>query len=335
VQLGVDPERAVVLADVDSTAAEVLDCLDGTREVSEVLSHAVSRGCDPGGARRLLDLLTFHDVLDDAAADRRPLTRLDPVERDRLGPDLASLSLAGGQVDGGARIVQQRRRTAVTVHGAGRIGAAVASLLAASGIGHVQIVDAAPTRHADTGPGGLDAEAVGLPREAAARSALQRLTPQVRTQLPAGRTRPDVAVLAPVTAIAPGLTDELLRAGVPHLSAGVRERTGVVGPLVVPGRSACLRCLDLHRTDRDPAWPHVAAQLAGAAGSAVQPCDTVLATAVASQAALQVLLLVDGEASPPSLDGTLEISLDDGRTRRRSWRPHHACGCRWEDTRTA
>jgi hypothetical protein len=29
----------------------------------------------------------------------------------------------------------------------------------------------------------------------------------------------------------------------------------VVGPFVVPGRTACLRCLDLHRTDGDPAWP--------------------------------------------------------------------------------
>ena len=48
VQLGVDPETAVLLADVDREAAQVLDLLDGTRDTSEVLSHAASLGCDPG-----------------------------------------------------------------------------------------------------------------------------------------------------------------------------------------------------------------------------------------------------------------------------------------------
>ena len=36
---------------------------------------------------------------------------------------------------------------------------------------------------------------------------------------------------------------------------------GVVGPLVIPGLTSCLRCADLHRRDRDPAWHALAVQL--------------------------------------------------------------------------
>ena len=59
--------------------------------------------------------------------------------------------------------------------------------------------------------------------------------------------------------------------GVPLLVTGVRETTGVVGPLVLPGHTGCLRCQHLHRCDRDPSWPHLAAQLAGRC----TPCTAV------------------------------------------------------------
>ena len=48
---------------------------------------------------------------------------------------------------------------------------------------------------------------------------------------------------------------------------------------------------------------------------------------VAAQAALQVLLLIDGTAHPVSIGGTLELALPDWRWRRRSWPLHPACGC--------
>jgi hypothetical protein len=60
-------------------------------------------------------------------------------------------------------------------------------------------------------------------------------------------------------------------------------------------------------------------------------CDVVLATAVASHAALQVLSFLDSGAAP-SMDGTLHIRLPDGLVRRRSWSQHPACGCGWADT---
>ncbi len=119
----------------------------------------------------------------------------------------------------------------------------------------------------------------------------------------------------------------LMASRLPHLCAYASEAIGVVGPFVLPGRTACVRCLDHARTDRDPAWPVILAQLAGR-----QPvplaCDAPLAAAVAAQASFQVLAFIDGAAVPGAVtNGTLELVLPAWQWRRRTWSPHPACDC--------
>ena len=75
----------------------------------------------------------------------------------------------------------------------------------------------------------------------------------------------------------PRLVRDLHDAGSPHLPVRVRDGAGLVGPLVIPGVTSCLGCADLHRSDRDAAWPAVAAQLRDTVGTADRA--TVLATA--------------------------------------------------------
>lgn len=133
--------------------------------------------------------------------------------------------------------------------------------------------------------------------------------------------------------VPPELRDRLLLAGVAHLVAETYETLGSVGPLVVPGRGPCLRCLDLHRRDRDPRWPVVAAQLTGPASVPVSS-DTVLAATVAAHAALAAVAHLDDPAAPSPLEGTLtEVRLPDGGLRRRRFAAHPACGCAWPGVR--
>jgi bacteriocin biosynthesis cyclodehydratase domain-containing protein len=104
----------------------------------------------------------------------------------------------------------------------------------------------------------------------------------------------------------------------------------VVGPLVRPGRTACLRCLDLTRAALDPAWPLILAQLAGRTPDP-SACDAALAAAVAAQAAAQALAHLDRgpacESALPTENGTLELVLPGWQWRRRTWPRHPACGC--------
>jgi bacteriocin biosynthesis cyclodehydratase domain-containing protein len=124
-----------------------------------------------------------------------------------------------------------------------------------------------------------------------------------------------------------GLPDALVRERIPHLAASAGEAIGVLGPLVVPGTSACLRCLDLTRSDRDPAWPLILAQLASRAAEP-PACDAVLGAAVAAHAAAQALAFIDrGIWAVAVAGGTLELVLPDWQWKRRSWPRHPRCGC--------
>ncbi|MCW2598709.1 MAG: UBA/THIF-type binding protein, partial [Frankiales bacterium] len=184
------------------------------------------------------------------------------------------------------------------------------------GVGTVDVRDPEPVRAADTGVGGLALSDLGRTRAEAVSSRLRTL---------GSARRPALVVLT--DADADDTAAVLVHDGTPHLVARVDEHLGTVGPLVLPGSSPCLRCLDLVRTALDPGWPAVAAQLERSVRGPAA-CDAVLAVAVASQAALQVLQLLDG-GSPASIGGTLELELPGWRWRRRSWPQHPGCPCAW------
>ena len=63
----------------------------------------------------------------------------------------------------------------------------------------------------------------------------------------------DLVVLSDFLVADPRVVRDLHAAGIPHLPVRVRDGTGLVGPLVIPGVTSCLRCADLHRSDRDAA----------------------------------------------------------------------------------
>ncbi len=94
------------------------------------------------------------------------------------------------------------------------------------------------------------------------------------------------------------LTDALFAAGRPHLLVRLEPDRAVVGPLVVPGRTPCVRCLDLSRCRLDAAWPHLLAQLCR---EAAEP-DPVLLAWVATIASVQIRAWLAGDAfrRPPA-----------------------------------
>lgn len=319
-QLGRSPGRAVVLTGIDPGARTVLGMLDGSRDRPALLRAADAAGCPPAHTAQVLSLLDGAGLLDDAAS-RRGVAVPHRAERDRLAPDLGSLRLVHGA--DALEVLQRRRAARVVVDGAGRVGVPVATLLAAAGVGTVQLVDDGLTRPEDCGVGGLPAAAVGRPRQEAAHELVTAAT----AQPVAAATRvalPDLVVLTPPAGAPSPEPPRLL----PHLLSEVRGEVGVVGPLVIPGTSACLRCVDLTRTDHDPGWPAIAVQLATNARTAA-PCDGVLAVAVAAQTAAQALAFLDGAALPAAAGGTLELTLPDWRWRRRSWQLHPDCDCSW------
>ncbi|MGZ6779311.1 MAG: TOMM precursor leader peptide-binding protein, partial [Mycobacterium sp.] len=141
----------------------------------------------------------------------------------------------------------------------------------------------------------------------------------------------DLVVLTDSLVADPRMLRDLHAARIPHLPVRVRDGSGLVGPLVVPGMTSCLRCADLHRSDRDASWPAVAAQLRDKVGTADRA--TVLATAALALnqvdrviAAVRGGVGVDRAPDPPStLDTTLEFDVHTGSTVARRWSRHPRC----------
>ena len=318
VQIGIDPRRAIALTGMRG-AAVLLGLLDGSRDLAQVLAAAGDVGISAEAADRVITLLAVGGALHDF-----PVTAYRAMPhglRTRLAPELATAALAHGDADGGARILARRQGACVRVEGMSRVGLCIASFLNASGIG--MVISAGRTPGTGAGPGAPPpagpAVLTGAPSPTGPPPLAGMAGPTATSR------RPDLVILADI--YRRELPEILRRGGVPHLAAAASEAIGVVGPLVLPGRTACLRCLDLTRAERDPAWPLILAQLTG--GGADPPaCDTVLAAAVATQAAAQALAFVDRPASASAVtNGTLELVLPDWQWRRRTWAQHDRCGC--------
>ncbi|HET6816248.1 MAG TPA: TOMM precursor leader peptide-binding protein [Mycobacteriales bacterium] len=324
VQLGIEPRHAVVLRGLTRADETVLDLLDGSRDVPAVVEAAAGRGVDELSTHRLLQMLARARVLDDAALQPHGNER----DRQRLAPDALTLALLDRRPGAAARALAGRAAAVVAVHGVGRVGSTVVGLLAAAGIGQVVCVDPGPVRAADLSPAGA-AEPTATTR---AVDAVQRGGQRYGADRLDARSAatPALVVVAPVGSVpAPEVMTSVR--DLPHLLVQVRETSAFVGPLVVPGESTCWRCVQIARSDRDPAWPAIAAQLTGDA-PAVEPADIALASLAASLAVAHALAWIDRDsvhrpANVPSIDGVIEFDLTDLRLRRRTLRPHPDCGC--------
>jgi len=118
------------------------------------------------------------------------------------------------------------------------------------------------------------------------------------------------------------LTDHLARQRTPHLIVRVEASRAVVGPFVIPGVSACVRCHDLVRCEFDDAWPALLAQLSRAR---LDPPGHLRGWAV-STTLLQVRAQATGTV-PDTLGRTLEVSWADPVIRTQTIPPHPECGC--------
>ncbi|WP_280381246.1 TOMM precursor leader peptide-binding protein [Nocardia wallacei] len=197
-----------------------------------------------------------------------------------------------GEIDRAGLLMRPRESVsavrAVHVHGRGPLSEALAAGVRRSGL--------RPSRSRDLTPG----EGVG--RDA------------------------DVVVLADALVPEPHLVNDLVLRRIPHLQVRIRDGRGVVGPLVLPGGTSCLRCADLTRRDLDAEWPHLAAQLLDRIGYGSPAM--IAATAALALRDLELILAGAADTPPRTLDTTLELDPDTHHIHRRTWSPHPACGCR-------
>jgi bacteriocin biosynthesis cyclodehydratase domain-containing protein len=311
VQIGLNPEHAVVLSGDAKLLTMLLAELDGRHTLAQWEARVAE--CAAPEVRGLLDELAAVGLVEDGAAQA-------PVPPPELVTDTTTWHLRASipRKD----IYRARASSAVEVCGDGRLAIAVACLLASAGVGWVHTRARGRVSQDDIGTGYAETD-IGVPKNVAARRALRRVSNVVRTG-PRGSTRdPDLVVLADAAVPATEVVSTLTSRHLPHLLVRMREGAGWVGPFVQPGRTSCLRCLDLHRTDRDAHWPLVAAQLTARPMHA----DLIGASATAAFAAGQALHALAGARDLLLQDSAVVIDLFTARILRREWSPHPRCGC--------
>ncbi|MFC5992830.1 TOMM precursor leader peptide-binding protein [Pseudonocardia hispaniensis] len=292
--IGLDPARGIVVDELSAPLAMLLDELAVPVSRDGLLERAVRAGADRTAAVELLADLVAAGVVVDASAP--------------------------------SRTARRRADAMILVRGDGPLAVGIAQGLGLAGVGTVVIESSGAVAATDLGTGYLDGD-IGRPRAEAATAAVGRVAPAARTTR---RTRsvPDLVVLTDALRVAAATARSLTASRVDHLHVRLRDGRGVVGPLVLPGRSACLECLELRRAEYDPSWPAIAAQLDGVRGGA----DPPTAAATAGLATAQALAAVDGPAAgpvaPAAVDATLELDLAAGTLTRRVWAACPGCPCR-------
>lgn len=313
-QIGLDPRHAAVADNLSDEVIRAAQRLVGHHTDEELLAPLT-----PAGRTHLSTLMsTLRDsgLLDEAVQT--------PA---RLAGDLSAAEVRALAADRKpARHPIERNALTIAVHGDGRLAVTIGCLLASAGVGWVHVAATGTVSPEDVGTGYLPDD-VGTPRLVAARRALRQTDPDVKTMPFDADRGPDLVILADSLVPRPDRVDELMTARMPHLLVRVRDTAGIIGPLVVPGLTSCLRCADLHRSDRDERWPYLATQLAGQ----VQLTDLASTHATAAFAATQALdaisWLRNEGVRPATCETSVELDPSAATARHRSWSAHTSCEC--------
>ncbi|MFL6145202.1 MAG: ThiF family adenylyltransferase [Labedaea sp.] len=313
IQIGLDPRHAAVVSSLPDSVVHAIGRLTGHRTTADLLEALGPDPADQDALCELLGALAARDLVRDATPSR-------PVPGRLAGEETA----AAGRRDAHPA---QRRELAVAVHGQGRLAVALACLLATAGVGWVHVAATGTVHPEDVGTGYLGAD-VGRRRREAARDAVRRVDRTVRTGPFQDRNRPGLVLLTDAVVADPEVVEQLVANRVPHLSAHIRDGVGIVGPLVIPGLTSCLRCADLRRAQLDPCWPGIATQLAGRPQLADLACTQATAGFAAAQALDALGWSPSAHARPATWNTSVEIDPFSATTHHRCWQPHPACPCR-------
>lgn len=120
--------------------------------------------------------------------------------------------------------------------------------------------------------------------------------------------------------------DGHVRDGRAHLVVAATAYGFTIGPFVLPGSTACLRCVDAHLGQHDPRRAVVLEQVGGLPTG---PRDAGLTTLVAGWVVRDVLSFVEG-GQPSTWSATVAIGPDLA-PRHTAWTRHPHCGCSWPD----
>ena len=178
----------------------------------------------------------------------------------RMSPELSQTTWVDGVVDGGVAVLSARQNYGVEIHGENRLATLIYAALLASGVTNTKFSISSHREvnsigDSDLGTGVLRISDFGLNYK----SRIEELTREwslfptaskdvkgtVSSQIP------DRNVRVIVGEYTPQLIEQLMRDRMDHLFVGsVFGGAAYAGPLVKPGKSPCIKCLEIGQAER-------------------------------------------------------------------------------------
>lgn len=288
---------------------------------------------------RLLNLLQ-RGIPDDSVteAQKNLIERIAPalvdfgvVKKPRLSHEFmqgafAELIKASFATDrDGVSVLEARAGVTVQLDSLGNGGLLLARGLAAAGVGRIISEDSNRVTAQEVNPLGYRKIQTGMPRIEAAQQLLSESHSAMRLDHLAGLTPAKrkhlLKVLITGSAIDPRRFRELVDRNLPHLCVFFEPGRVSVSPVI--SSSACLGCLDLERTETDPAWPAIASQVIGRVDYLEDARSALFAAAMVVG---EVLRAIDSPERERDFVGH-RLDVVSGRVTEWSWPRRLDCYC--------
>ncbi|WP_157884128.1 TOMM precursor leader peptide-binding protein [Arthrobacter alpinus] len=328
VQIGLGP-GGMILAGLHRCELAFLDALRQGITDSLVFKRAEELGVEAPRAQELCAALASH-LFSDAEL------HAEGFRAERLLPEHASL--LGLHQQPCKTLMSRREHAVVHLVGLGRTGSALAGVLVGAGVGTMLLEDDRPVCPSDVGPGSFKLSDLGLARSVAVRRRLLRIDPGCHAHIlhDGGQGGPDLrcldlAIVTGHDVVAANTAARFVAAERPHLFVVIREQDGTLGPLVIPGETACAECVDHHRGVATTAWQdgQVSSVMPGRHPGLLE--NVALATTLAGMAATHALLFLDAVNQPGSYSAVMTFHPENGRWTRQEFTTHPGCGCQWQN----
>lgn len=225
----------------------------------------------------------------------------------------------------GIAVLEARAKTSVHLDSLGAAGLLLTLGLAAAGIGRVLTEDSNVVGEHDIGPLAYPRKALGSPRIQALNELLSDRPGGTLVEnfdlLSAAKRRNSIRILTGQNALAPAAYAALQTKRLPHIAVLFGSDWVSVSPRLTG--SPCLGCLDLHKTDADPAWPALASQLIGRVDYLEDAASALFA---ASMVVGEILRAIDSPLHESEFIGH-RLKVSTGRVGEWSWARHPSCEC--------
>ena len=330
-QIGVSPERGVRVDRPDASISSLVRLLAQGGSVEEILDRVQESSVTANRQAlcRAIDELVTGGVLEEIDQKQGESSPLPDLFLQRQSHTLAFLSLLAQPNGPSASLYLRRLREArVTVFGVGGVGCHVAQSLAASGIGHLFLLDGDRVELSNLNRqilygigdvGRWKVEAAGerictLAPDCDVRTLAKRIeTPQdLLASIPEGTTFLICSGDEPYGRIYNWINDLACARRIPWIGASFVETLATVGPTVVPGQTACWTCVETAMQNRgENPYRLIEAMESHEARFQTNPSIAPFVAMASSLLAMDALKVILGIAKPET--HSRSISFDFGR----------------------